>query len=111
MINIYGNVGETWVLIKELKLDALTLTDVGNEYKIKDYYSIPHGYASIECNGILLFIPDYVFEEHFIRLSEYKKYYQLGDRIMINANGNFSTYLIENITGAGHYVTLELEQD
>ena len=111
MINIYGNVGETWVLIKELKLEALTLTDVGNEYKIKDYYSIPHGYASIECNGILLFTPDRVFEEHFIRLSEYKKYYQLGDRIMINANGNFSTYLIENISGAGHYVTLELEQD
>ncbi|WP_156882270.1 hypothetical protein [Lacrimispora indolis] len=99
------------MLIKELKLEALSLTDVGIEFKIKDYYSIPHGYASIEYNGILLFIPDRIFEEHFIRLSEYKKYYQLGDRIMINANGNFSTYLIENITGAGHYVTLELEQD
>lgn len=111
MINIYGNVGETWVLIKELKLEALSLTDVGSEFKIKDYYSISHGYASIEYNGILLFIPDRIFEEHFIRLSEYKKYYQLGDRIMINANGNLSTYLIENITGAGHYVTLELERD
>lgn len=89
----------------------MTLNNIGSEFEIKDYHSVPHGYASIEYNGVLLFIPDSIFEEHFIRWSEYKKYYQLGDRMMINANGNLSTYLIENITGAGHYVTLELEQD
>lgn len=111
MINIYGNVGEKWVQIKELKLGALDLREIGTEFTIKDYYSVPHGFASIEYKGVLLFIPDKIFEEHFVKWSEYKQYYQLGDRIMINANGNFSTYLIENITGAGHYVTLELEQD
>lgn len=110
MITIYGNVGEKWVQIKELKLGALDLKEIGTEFTIKDYYSVPHGYASIEYNGILLFIPDDVFEEHFVRWSEYKKYYQLGDRIMINANGNLSTYTIEHIKGDGHYVTLEIEQ-
>jgi hypothetical protein len=44
-----------------------------------------------------------------ILFSEYKKYYQLGDEIMLNANGNMRTYSIENVDGDSHYVTLNLE--
>ena len=111
VINIYGNVGEKWVQIKELKLGALDLKEIGTEFTIKDYYSVPHGFASIEYKGVLLFIPDKIFEEHFVKWSKYKQYYQLGDRIMINANGNLSTYTIEYIKGDGNCVTLDLKQD
>lgn len=111
MINIYGNVGEKWVQIKELKLGALDLKEIGTEFIIMDYHSVPHGYASIEYKGVLLFIPDKIFEEHFVEWSKYKQYYQLGDQIMINANGNLSTYTIEGIEGNGHCVTLALERD
>ena len=57
------------------------------------------------------FIPDDIFNEHFVKLEKYKQYYQLGDVIKINANGNLSEYSIENITGDGHYVTMQLEQN
>ncbi|EXG87746.1 hypothetical protein K413DRAFT_4644 [Clostridium sp. ASBs410] len=111
MIDIYGNVGEKWVQIKESRLGALDLKEMGSEFEIKDYYSVPHGYASIEYNGVLLFIPDNIFEKHFVKWSEYKQYYQLGDQIMINANGNLGTYTIEYIKGDGNCVTLDLKQD
>jgi len=111
VINIYGNVGEKWVQIKELKLGALDLKEIGTEFTIKDYYSVPHGFASIEYKGVLLFIPDKIFEEHFVKWNKYKQYYQLGDRIMINANGNLSTYTIEYIKGDGNCVTLDLKQN
>lgn len=108
---MYGNEGEKWVMTKKLSLNGLTINEVGTEFEIKPYHSVPHGYASIQCEGILLFIPDKVFEEHFVKWETYKQHYQMGDLIKINANGNLSEYVIENISGNGHYVTLELEQN
>ena len=58
-----------------------------------------------------IFIPDKVFEEHFVRLDTYKQYYHLGDIIKINANGNLEDYSIVRIDGDGHYITLRLERD
>lgn len=108
---MHSNTGEKWVMINELSLNGLLINEAGTEFEIGDYYSVPHGYAPIEYEGLLLFIPDEIFEKHFIKLSEYKKYYQLGDRIMVNANGNLGTYAIDNIEGDGNYVTLRLEED
>lgn len=108
---MYGNEGEKWVMVKPLSLENLKMNEVGREFKIAPYHSVPHGYASIEYEGILLYIPDKVFEEHFVREAVYKKYSCLGDRILVNANGNLGTYVIEAITGNSHYVTLHLEQD
>lgn len=107
---MYGNEGEKWVMTKQLSLNGLTINKVGTEFEIQPYHSVPHGYASIQYEGILLYIPDKVFEEHFVKWETYKQHYQLGDVIKINANGNLSEYVIENISGNGHYVTLELEQ-
>ena len=64
---MYGNEGEKWVMTKPLSLNGLTLNGVGTEFEITPYYSVPHGYASIQYEGILLFIPDKFFEEHFIK--------------------------------------------
>lgn len=108
---MYGNEGEKWIMAKALSLNGLTISNVGTEFEIKPYHSVPHGYASIQHEGILLFIPDKIFENHFVKWETYKQYYQLGDAIKINANGNLSEYTIENISGDGHYVTLELEQN
>lgn len=107
---MYGNEGEKWVMTKQLSLNNLTINEVGTEFEIKPYHSVPHGYASIQYEGILLYIPDEVFKEHFVKWETYKQHYQLGDAIKINANGNLGTYTIEHIKGNGHYVTLELEQ-
>ena len=103
---MYGNEGEKWVMTKPLSLNGLTLNGVGTEFEITPYYSVPHGYASIQYEGILLFIPDKFFEEHFIKWEVYKQYYQLGDVIKVN----LSEYVIENISGTGHYATVDLEQ-
>lgn len=108
---MYGNEGEKWVMTKALSLNSLTINEVGTEFEIKPYYSVPHGYASIQHEGILLFIPDKVFKEHFVRLDTYKQYYHLGDIIKINANGNFGDYSIVRIDGDGHYITLRLKRD
>lgn len=108
---MYGNEGEKWVMTKKLSMNGLTINEVGTEFEIKPYYSVPHGYTSIKYEGILLFIPDEVFEEHFVKLEIYKQYYTFGDVIKINANGNLSEYSIECITGNGYYVTLKLEQN
>lgn len=107
---MHGNVGEKYIQIKDLVIGNMYLNECGTEFEIQNYYSVPHGYSSIRYDGILLFIPDKVFEEHFITLIKYKQYYQLGDHIMINANGTFDTYSIENIDGNSHYVTLKLER-
>ena len=58
----------------------------------------------------LIYIPDKVFEEHFVKKNVYDQYAKLGDLLYINANGNLGSYTIENITGDGHYVTLQLER-
>lgn len=108
---MYSNEGEKWVMVKPLTLGNLKIDEVGKEFKIAPYHSVPHGYASIEYEKVLLYIPDKVFEAHFVRKVVYEKYAGLGDRILINANGNLGTYTIEDITGDGHYVTLHLEQD
>ena len=108
---MYGNEGEKWIMTKKLSINGLTVNEVGTEFEIAPYYSVPHGYVSIKYEGILLFIPDEVFEEHFVRLNTYKQYYCLGDIIKINANGNLGDYSIEGIDGDGHYITLRLERD
>lgn len=108
---MYGNEGEKWVMVKELSINGLMINEVGTEFEIAPYYSVPHGYTSIKYEGILIFIPDEVFEEHFVRLDTYKQYYNLGDIIKINANGNLGDYTIEGIDGNGHYITLRLERD
>lgn len=108
---MYGNEGESWVQVKPLNLNGLRLNNVGGEFKIAPYHSVPHGYASISYEGVLLFILDKVFEEHFVRKTVYDQYAKVGDTIKINANGNLGTYTIEHIKGNGYYVTLELEQE
>lgn len=108
---MYGNTGEKWVQIKKLCLNNLKLDEVGSEFTIGEYYSIPHGYTSIKHEGCMIFIPDKIFEDHFVKRDIYKQYYKLGDNIMINANGNLGRYIIDNVDGNGHYVTLSLKQD
>ena len=108
---MYGNEGEAWVMVKALDIDGLTLDMVGKEYKIAPYHSVPHGYASIEHEKVLLYIPDKIFEDHFVRKKVYEQYASLGDRIKINANGNMGTYVIKNITGDGRYLTLQMMRD
>ena len=106
---MYGNVGERWIQVKKVDLNGLTLNEIGSEFVIQEYYSVPHGYASIKSNNILLFIPDEIFKESFVPFDKYKKYYTLGDYVSINANGSLRTYSIENIEGDGHYITLRME--
>lgn len=108
---MYGNEGEAWVMVKALNIDGLSLDRVGEEYKIAPYYSVPHGYASIEHENVLLYIPDRIFEDHFVRKKVYEQYAGLGDQIKINANGNLGTYVIENITGNSCYVTLQMKKE
>lgn len=113
---MYGNVGETWVQIKKLETDKLVLDEIGTqfqieEYQIEEYRSFPHSYASISYKGIYLFISDDIFKEHFVKWEVFKRYYQLGDRIMLNANGNLGEYTIENIDGDGCYVALSLKHE
>lgn len=108
---MYGNTGEKWVQIKELSLNHLELKEVGTEFTIGEYYSVPHGYTSIKHEECLIFIPDCIFEEHFVRWEIYKQYYQLGDVIMVNANGNLGKYVIEHIDGDSCYVNLTLKLD
>lgn len=107
---MYRNEGERWVMIRELSLNGLMINEVGTEFKITPYYSVPHGYASIEYEGVLLFIPDEVFQEHFVKLDIYRQYYNVGDIIKINANGNLGEYSIEDVDGDGHYIILRLER-
>ena len=108
---MYGNEGEAWVMVKALNIGGLSLDRVGEEYKIAPYHYVPHGYASIEHEMILIYIPDRIFEEHFVGKKVYEQYVGLGDRIKINANGNLGTYVIENITGDGHYATLQMKRE
>ena len=108
---MYGNEGEKWVMTKKLSLTGLIFNAVGTEFEIKPYYSVPHGYVSIQYEGVLLFIPEKIFVEHFVKLETYKQYYRLGDVIKINAGGNLSEYVIEKFSGNGDYVTMELEQN
>lgn len=108
---MYGNEGERWVMISELSLNGLMINEVGTVFKIAPYHSVPHGYASIEYEGILLFIPDQVFQDHFVRWDTYKQYYNVGDIIKINANGTLADYSIGRVEGDGYYVTLRLERN
>lgn len=107
---MYGNEGEKWIMVKPLSLNNLKINEVGSEFEIAQYHSVPHGYASIEYESCLIYIPDKVFEEHFVKKNIYDQYAKLGDLLYINANGNLGSYTIENIAGDGHYVTLQLER-
>jgi len=110
---MYGNVGEKWIQVKELHIGKLTLSDVGSEFVIGDYYSVPHGYASIKYDGVLLFIPDKMFSEHFVTLNDYNRYCRVGSIINLNANGTFGTYSVENIENDGddeNFVFLKLKK-
>lgn len=49
---MYGNEGEAWIMTKVLSMEGLKLENVGQEYKIAPYHSVPHGYASIEHGNI-----------------------------------------------------------
>lgn len=105
---MYGNTGDTYVQIKKLCLDGLLLDKVGEEC---DILPTPHGFTALNYGGCLLYIPDNIFEEHFVRWEVYKQYYCLGDIISINANGNLGDYSIKGIEGDSHYVTLRLEKN
>ena len=50
---MYGNEGEKWVMITELSINGLMINEVGTEFEIAPYYSVPHGYTSIKYEGIL----------------------------------------------------------
>lgn len=106
-----GNTGDLYVQIKKLCLDGLLLDKVGEGFRIGEYYSTPHGFTALGRGGCLLYVPDEIFEEHFVKWEVYKRYYCLGDKISINANGNLGEYSIEDIDGDGHYITLRLERD
>jgi len=106
---MYGNVGEKWVQVKDLDLGNMHLRCTGDTFEIQDYYAVPHGYSSIKYNGVLLFVPDKIFKEHFVVEEEYKKYARCGSIIKVNANGNLRTYEIDNIDGDNYYVTLNLK--
>lgn len=110
-VDMYGNEGERWVMTNELSINGLMINEVGTEFTISPYYSVPHGYTSIKYEGILLFIPDKIFEEHFVRWDTYKQYYNLGDTIKINTDGNLEDYSIVDISGDGRCVTLTLKRD
>ncbi|MGL6201496.1 MAG: hypothetical protein ACRC3H_21450 [Lachnospiraceae bacterium] len=83
---MYGNTGECWVMIKELELNGLMINEAGTEFKIDEYYSVPHGYTAITYEGCLIYMPDAIFEECFVKWDVYKQYYQL-ETIILNANG------------------------
>ncbi|MCD7996522.1 MAG: hypothetical protein LUH21_04730 [Clostridiales bacterium] len=106
---MYGNVGEKWVQVKHLDLGSMNLRCTGETFEIQDYHSFPHGYVAIKYEGVYLFIPDEIFENHFVKESEYKKYLTYGSIIHLNANGNLRAYEIDNIDGDDHYVTLSLK--
>jgi len=108
---MYGNVGEKYIQIKKITLNGFVLNDIGSEFVIQDYYSVPHGLTSIKYNNVLLFIPDELFNTHFVTYVKYKKYYNLGDEIMMNVHGNLRTYSIKSISGDdnSHYVTMSIE--
>lgn len=108
---MYGNTGEIYVQIKKLCLDGLLLDKMGEEFKIGEYYSTPHGFTALEHGGCLLYVPDKIFDDHFVKWAVYKQYYCLGDTISINACGNLGEYTIEGIDGDGHYITLMLERN
>ena len=108
---MYGNTGEKYVQIKKLNQDGLSIDKVGEEFKIGEYYSVPHGFTALSHSGCLIYVPDGIFKEHFVKWEVYKQFYCLGDKICINANGNLGKYSIEEIDGDGHYVTLKLERD
>lgn len=108
---MYGNEGDQWVLVKPLTLGRVVINEVGEIFKIGQYYSVPHGYTSIEDNDSLIYIRDKIFEEHFVKKQIYDLYKREGSVICINANGNLGKYTIEDITGDGQYVTLQLKQN
>jgi hypothetical protein len=110
---MYGNVGDKYIQIKEINQSGLKLNNIGEEYEIQEYYSVPHGYTSIECDGILIFVPDELFNKCFVIKEKYNRYLKQGDNIMVNVKGEFRTYeitCIEATSGGGsHYVSLGLE--
>ena len=99
------------ILSKELIIDGFAFNDVGGEYEIQEYYTVPHGFASIKHEGILLFIPDNLFNEYFIKKDRYMKYRKEGDTLFLNVIGDLREYEINEIKAKGntHYVTLELK--
>ena len=110
---MYGNVGEKYIQIKEINQGGLKIKNIGEEFEIQEYYSVPHGYTSIKCDGILIFVPDKLFNECFVVKELYNTYLKQGDNIKVNVNGEFRTYeitVIETTSGGGsHYVSLGLE--
>lgn len=110
---MYGNVGDIYIQIKEIDKNGLKLNNIGDEYKIQEYYSVPHGYTSIKCNEVLMFIPDRLFDECFRKKEIYNNYLKQGDNIKVNVKGKLRTYEIVCIettnSGGSHYVSLDLE--
>lgn len=109
---MYSNVGDKYIQVKEINKDGFKLNNIGTEYVIQEYYSVPHGYTSIKYNGILMFIPDNLFNNCFVKEDLYNKYIKQGDNLRVNVNGEFRTYEVVCIeqTGNGtHYVSLGLE--
>jgi hypothetical protein len=108
---MYGNVGDKYILVKEIDKIGLILNDIGSEYEIQEYYSVPHGYTSIKHNGILLFIPDELFNKGFVKSEQYSRYKREGSVLYVNANGNLREYEIDTINSddKAHYVTLHLK--
>ena len=108
---MYGNTGEKYVQIKKLDRDVLSIDKVGEEFKIGEYYSTPHRFTALNQGGCLIYVPDGVFKEHFVKWEIFKQFYSLGDVICINAKANLGKYSIERIDGDGQYVTLRLERN
>ena len=108
---MYGNEGDRYVQVKKLCVDGLNIDYIGKTVEIGQYYSVPHGLTALKYNNILVYVPDKLFEEHFVREEVYKQYLTYGDKICINANGNLNVYCIEEIQGEGHFVTLRLKKD
>ena len=108
---MYGNVGDKYTLVKEIDNGGLILNDIGGEYEIQEYYSVPHGYTSIKHGDILLFIPDEVFNNNFVKKEQYSRYKREGSTLYLNANGNLREYEIDtmNSDDKAHYVTLHLK--
>lgn len=106
---MYGNEKEPWVMVKPLLLNGFQLDKVGDIFEIGPYYSVPHGYTSIQHEGILLYIPDQIFVQHFSKKTLYDQYVRIGSIIRLDINGNFGDYVIKSIQIPSDGMTASLE--
>lgn len=109
---MYGNVGDKYIQIKEINKRGFKLSNIGEQYTIQEYYSVPHGFTSIKCNDVLLFIPDILFEKCFVRREVYNRYVKTGDNLLVHVDGEFREYKVtwvESIGAGTDFVKLSLE--